>query len=100
MEAILDFLTRAWAWFKKLPILGPILRLFYSRKAVISAAIVAFVLKYLPGLAPAQDELSVVIAQIVVIVFVAVANILGIALEDAAAKRAAVTLVNTEQYNE
>lgn len=75
-----------WNWFKGLPIVAPLYALLYSRKAMISAAMVAFMLEYWPKLAPFEDELAIVVSQVVVIVLVAVANSLGIAIEDAAEK--------------
>jgi hypothetical protein len=76
----------AWVWFKGLPIVKPLFLLLYSRKAMISVALVGFMLEYFPKLSPVKDELLVLVAQVVVIVLVAVANSLGIAIEDAAAK--------------
>lgn len=80
---------QTWVWFKGLPVVKPLYLLLYSRKALISAAIVGFMLEYFPKLVPVKDELLVLVAQVVVIVLVAVANSLGIAIEDAAAKIAA-----------
>lgn len=76
----------AWKWFKSLPVVKPLFLLLYSRKAMISVALVGFMLEYFPKLSPVKDELLVLVAQVVVIVLVAVANSLGIAIEDAAAK--------------
>lgn len=94
MEAIKAFgerLAKAaqdlWERFKKLPIVKPIFALAYSRKSIISAAVVTFLLGVVPQLAPAGSALEVLTVQIVGIVFVAVAQSLGISIEDAAAKK-------------
>jgi hypothetical protein len=88
-----DFLQRlqkaaenVWGWIVSLPIIKPLYSLLYSRKAMISAAVVAFMLEYWPKLVPFEDEVLLVVSQVVVIVLVAIANSLGIAIEDAAEK--------------
>jgi len=82
-NVIVAFLT----WFKSLPIAKPLLALAYSRKALISVALVGFMLKVFPDLAPVENELTVVLTQVVVIAIVAIAHQIGIALEDVAEKR-------------
>ena len=90
VKAFLKSLGKAavnlWNGFKGLPVIKPLFLLLYSRKAMISVALVGFMLEYFPKLSPVKDELLVLVAQVVVIVLVAVANSLGIAIEDAAAK--------------
>jgi len=75
-----------WQWVKSLPVVKPLYALLYSRKAMISAAIVYFMLEQFPKLAPFENYLALIASQVVVVALVAIANILGIAMEDAAAK--------------
>lgn len=75
-----------WVWFKGLPIVKPLFALLYSRKSLIATAVTGFMLEYFPKLVPVKDELLVLVAQVVVIVLIWLADILGIAIEDAAAK--------------
>ena len=90
MAGFIDRVKKAasnlWGWFKGLPIIKPLWALLYSRKMVITAALVAFALEGIPQLAPTKAELEVVIAQAVVILLAAVAQSLGIAAEDYASK--------------
>lgn len=89
MEKILEVLQKFWQFLQRVPILAPLLRLLYSRKAIIAAAAVALIVKYIPDLAPVADELTVVIVQAVSIAIVAIITSLGYAIEDAAEKQAA-----------
>src|SRR5512139_3292093 len=79
-------IVTVWTWIKSLPIIKPLFLLLYSRKAMISVAVVGFMLEYFPKLVPVENELLVLVTQVLVIVLVAVGNSLGIAIEDAAAK--------------
>jgi hypothetical protein len=93
LEKVRGFVVKVWGWFKGLPIVKPLFLLLYSRKAMISVALVGFMLEYFPKLAPVKDEMLVLIAQIVVIALVAIANSLGIAIEDAAEKAAGTSVL-------
>lgn len=85
----------AWQWLKGLPIAKPLWALVYSRKAVISAALVTFALTAVPALAPAEDTLAAFIAQVVIILLAALAQSLGIAIEDQATKNGTVITTTT-----
>lgn len=77
-----------WNWFKGLPIVKPLWALVYSRKSLITAALVAFALQVVPQLAPEKEAVAVLAAQVVLIALAAVAQSLGIAIEDSASKGA------------
>lgn len=83
-----SYIKAGWKKFKGLPIIKPLWALVYSRKALIAGAVVTFLLGEFPKLAPAKEELTVVIVQVVGIVLTAVGTSIGIALEDSAAKAA------------
>jgi hypothetical protein len=85
-----EAVKKTWDWFKGLPIAKPVWALVYSRKSVISAALVTFALTAVPALAPAKDTLAAFIAQVVIILLAALAQSLGIALEDQAEKSGTV----------
>lgn len=94
-ERLVKAVKVAWDWFKGLPIAKPLWALVYSRKSVISAALVTFALTAVPALAPAKDTLAAFIAQVVIILLAALAQSLGIAMEDVAAKGGTVITTTT-----
>lgn len=75
--------VNTWKWFKSLPVVKPLFMLVYSRKALIATGLTGFVLEAFPKLSPVNDEVVIVVAQLVVIGFIWIAQILGIAIEDA-----------------
>lgn len=82
MQDVINFL-------KSLPFIGPLLQLVWSRKAVIAVAIVGLIGDYLIKLPPdIEGYVLQVVAGLISIAIIVAAQILGIALEDAAAKRA------------
>lgn len=84
---VIEALKKAWEFFKSLPILGPLVRIALSRKGMVATLVVGFLLEKLPQLAPIQAEFEVAVAQLVGVVIMGVALILGIAWEDVAAKQ-------------
>lgn len=86
MNAIGQFFVKVWDVLKATPILGPVLRLLYSRKALIAAAMTGVIVRYVPALAEIEPEVDVVVLQIVSLVVVWMATSLGYALEDYAEK--------------
>ncbi len=91
----MEFINKLWGYIKAgwekvkgAPIIKPLWGLVYSRKALIAGAVVTFLLTEFPKLAPAKDELTVVMVQVTGIVLTAIGTSIGIAMEDAAAKSA------------
>lgn len=76
------------AWLHEQPFTLPLLRLAYSRKAMIATALVGYILTQLPKLTPVAGEVAVVVAELVLISFVALFTCLGYVIEDVAEKRA------------
>ncbi len=93
----MEFINKLWSYVKAgwekvkgAPIIKPLWMMVYSRKALIAGAVVTFLLTEFPKLAPAKEELTVLIVQVVGIVLTAIGTSIGIAIEDAANKSAQV----------
>jgi hypothetical protein len=86
LDKVIGAAKGAWQWVKSLPVIKPLFALAYSRKTMISLAVVGFMLEAFPKLANFENETTLIVSQIVVIAFVAIGQSLGIAIEDAAEK--------------
>jgi len=82
MKEVIDFL-------KSLPFIGPLVKLAWSRKGMLTSVIVSLIGKYLISIPPTMEGyVTQVVGGLLAIAIIVSANILGIAYEDAAAKRA------------
>lgn len=74
-------------WLIRQPFIGPLLKLAYSRKAMIAVFLTGLIMRYLPGLKTVETEVQIVVAQLVLITLIWLITSLGYALEDMAEKR-------------
>ncbi len=69
------------------PVLGPIIRVLYSRKGVVASLLTAGLVAFFPALSKVASEAEAVMAVIVAGTLVWIAQIIGVAIEDAARLR-------------